>query len=50
MHYPHYSALFNNGLGLFGIVGFPQLQHTPSLADVTMEIKEYTLLKAVKLN
>jgi hypothetical protein len=30
-------------------VGFPWLQHTPSLADVTMEIKEGTLLKAQKL-
>jgi hypothetical protein len=38
MHYLHHSALLNSGLGLFGIVGFPWLHHTPSLADVTMEI------------
>jgi hypothetical protein len=49
MHCVHYSALLKNGLGLFNIVRFPWLWHTPSLADVTMEIKAYTLLKALKL-
>jgi hypothetical protein len=50
MHYLHYSALLNNCLVLFSIVSFPWLQHTPSLADVNMEIKARTLLKAPKLN
>jgi hypothetical protein len=37
------------GLVLFSIVGFPLLQNTSSLVDVTMEIKALTLLKAMKL-
>jgi hypothetical protein len=48
MHYPYHSALLNNGMGLFSIIGFPRIQHTSSLADVTMDIKACTLLKAVK--
>jgi hypothetical protein len=34
--------------GLFSIIGFPRIQHTSSLADVTMDTKACTLLKAVK--
>jgi hypothetical protein len=45
MHYLHHSALLDNGLGLFSIVGFPWLHHTPSLADVTTETKACTLLQ-----
>jgi hypothetical protein len=48
MRYLHHSALLNNGVRLF-IIGFPWLQRTPFLADVTMEIKAYTLPKAAKL-
>jgi hypothetical protein len=32
--------LLSNGLGLLIIVGVPWFQHTPSLADVTLEIKK----------
>jgi hypothetical protein len=48
-HYLYHLALRNNVLGLFIIVGFPWLHYTSSLADVTMEIKACTLLKAAKL-
>jgi hypothetical protein len=53
MHYLYHSALLNNGFGLFIIVGFwvsAVTTHTPSLADVTLEINPCTLPKAVKLN
>jgi hypothetical protein len=43
MQYLHHSALFNNGLELFSIVGFPWLHHTQSSADVTIETKACTL-------
>jgi len=33
------SALLVSGLGLFSVVGFPWLHHTPSSADVTMGTK-----------
>jgi hypothetical protein len=42
MQYLQHSALLNNGLGLFSIVGFPKLHHTPSLTDITMETKTCT--------
>jgi hypothetical protein len=42
MYYPQHSALLNNGLGLFSIVGFPWLDHIPSLADFAMETKVCT--------
>jgi hypothetical protein len=42
LHYLQHSALLDNELGLFSIVGFPWLQHTPSLVDLTMEIKACT--------
>jgi hypothetical protein len=37
MQYLNHSALLNNELGLFSIVGFPWLHHITSLADGTME-------------
>jgi hypothetical protein len=37
------DALLISELGLFTIVGLPWLHHIPSLADVTMETKAWTL-------
>jgi hypothetical protein len=48
MHYLHHSAMLNNGLELFSIVGLPWLHHIPSLADVTMETKACTVLYGKK--
>jgi hypothetical protein len=45
MHHLHHSALLNNGLELFSIVGFPWLCHMPSTADVTMETTACTLMQ-----
>jgi hypothetical protein len=42
MHYLHHSALLNNGLGLFSIVGFTWLHHIPSLANFATETKVCT--------
>jgi hypothetical protein len=50
LQYLHHSALLNNVLGLFIIVGFPWLHHTPHFADAEMGIKACSLLRAEKLN
>jgi hypothetical protein len=44
-----FPALLNSGLGLFSIVWFQWLPHITYLANVTVEIKVYTLPKEVKL-
>jgi hypothetical protein len=44
MQYLKHSAFFNNGLGLYDIVGYPWLHHIQSLAHITMETKACTLL------
>jgi hypothetical protein len=50
MHYLHHAAFLNSRLVLFSIVGFPWLRHTPSVANVTMEVKACALREEVKLN
>jgi hypothetical protein len=42
MHYLYYSALLNNGFGVFSIVGLPWLHRTKSLTDFIMETKVCT--------
>jgi hypothetical protein len=42
----HYSALLNNGLGLFSIVGVISLHHIQSLAYVTMQTRPCSLLSS----
>jgi hypothetical protein len=44
IHYLPYSALLNNRLGLFSIVGFPWVHHIPPLTNVTMDTNACTLL------
>jgi len=39
VHYLHHSALLKSGLELYSIVGFPWLQHIPSLE--VDHIKQY---------